>query len=146
MTETLLFVFFMGLMLWKQFSYQAKDVYIDEDGCTVKEYKGYVFQILSIKKFPDTYELGFGIRSDSRFWDAYKVTLSRESFEDFLHCLNSGVEKEIQTLKFRNIKVLKSHPKGEGVVVLTSPGSYQQIPIERTIINDVTKDFNNSTI
>lgn len=111
-----------------------------------KEYRGTVFQRVSVKSNKTDYEICFNMGCCSPFWNFYKFSYSRERFEELITCLDSGIKTEIASSSGRSIKIVSPHPTGETLLSLSSSASWQQQPLERKIINQMVADFEQGII
>jgi len=144
--EFLAFLIFMGFMYWRNYSYKPMALLVDDDGFINKEYKGAMFQLVGVKSDKEHYEIAFNLKVKSRFWYTRKYCFKREEFQDFLNCIDKGIEREFRPVNRGTIKVKTSHLKSDAVLSLTTNGSWQMYNLERSIVNELNADFNEGVI
>lgn len=139
-------IMFLAYLIWRKRNLLFKP-YSCSLGCDVgKEYKGILFQLVSIKTDKKIYEISFQTQLNSIYWKWRKYTYEREQFVQLIDSIDRGLAGRFDSLNGRVIEVVASPLSRECVLHLSSSLNWQQYILERKVINAIISDFKNSVI
>ena len=111
-----------------------------------KEYRGTLLQLVSIKSNKEIYEICFQLKVTSYLWNRKKHIYTRGQFEALLDCLDKGAAGRFDSPNGRVIEVVSSHDSGESLLHLSTPLSWQQYTLEKSITNAIRSDLKDNVI